>query len=155
MEAKKHILSGEAHSRANIDLPGGQQELLDKLQKTGKPIVLIVMAGRPITLGKIIDKVDAVIMAWHPGTMGGPALKDLITGKVSPSGRLPITWPKEVGQIPIHYNHKKHRKTCNPRRICTYGFYSYWRMAKFFRKYFSLSRCRIFTTIPFWLWVIL
>lgn len=100
------ILSGEAHSRASINLPGGQEDLITELHKTGKPIVLIVMAGRPITLGNIIDKVDAVLMAWHPGTMGGPALKNIITGKVSPSGKLPITWPKEVGQIPIHYNHK-------------------------------------------------
>ncbi|WP_299222626.1 beta-glucosidase BglX [uncultured Aquimarina sp.] len=100
------ILSGEAHSRASINLPGGQEDLITELHKTGKPIVLIVMAGRPITLGNIIDKVDAVLMAWHPGTMGGPALKNIITGKVSPSGKLPVTWPKEVGQIPIHYNHK-------------------------------------------------
>ncbi|WP_299311367.1 beta-glucosidase BglX [uncultured Aquimarina sp.] len=100
------ILSGEAHSRANINLPGVQEELINELHKTGKPIVLVIMAGRPITLGNIIDKVDAVLMAWHPGTMGGPALKNIITGVVSPSGKLPVTWPKEVGQIPIHYNHK-------------------------------------------------
>ncbi|WP_298539374.1 beta-glucosidase BglX [uncultured Aquimarina sp.] len=100
------ILSGEAHSRANIDLPGAQEKLITELHKTGKPIVLVIMAGRPITLGNVIDKVDAVIMTWHPGTMGGPALKSIITGEVSPSGKLPITWPKEVGQIPIHYNHK-------------------------------------------------
>ncbi|MDY8135784.1 glycoside hydrolase family 3 N-terminal domain-containing protein [Aquimarina sp. 2201CG5-10] len=100
------ILSGEAHSRANIDLPGVQEKLISELYKTGKPIVLVIMAGRPITLNNIIDKVDGIIMAWHPGTMGGPALKDILTGKISPSGKLPITWPKEVGQIPIHYNHK-------------------------------------------------
>ncbi|TPN89011.1 beta-glucosidase BglX [Aquimarina algicola] len=100
------ILSGEAHSRANIDLPGAQEALITELHKTGKPIVLVLMAGRPITLTNIIDKVDAVLMTWHPGTMGGPAIKELITGNVSPSGKLPITWPKEVGQIPIHYNHK-------------------------------------------------
>lgn len=100
------ILSGEAHSRAEINLPGAQEALIHELQKTGKPIVLILMAGRPLTLGNIINKVDAVIMAWHPGTMGGPALKDIITGVISPSGKLPITWPKKVGQIPIHYNHK-------------------------------------------------
>ncbi len=100
------ILSGEAHSRANLNLPGEQEQLINELHKTGKPIVLVLMAGRPITLGNIIDKVDAVLFAWHPGTMGGPALLDILTGKTSPSGRLPITWPKEVGQIPIHYNHK-------------------------------------------------
>lgn len=100
------ILSGEAHSRANIDLPGAQEKLIEKLSETSKPIVLVVMAGRPITLGNIIDRVDAVLFAWHPGTMGGPALTDLLTGVVSPSGRLPLTWPKSVGQIPMYYNHK-------------------------------------------------
>ncbi|WP_106791399.1 beta-glucosidase BglX [Aquimarina sp. Aq78] len=100
------ILSGEAHSRANLNLPGKQEHLINELHKTEKPIVLVLMAGRPITLGNIIDKVDAVLFAWHPGTMGGPAILDILTGKASPSGRLPITWPKEVGQIPIYYNHK-------------------------------------------------
>lgn len=100
------ILSGEAHSRAKINLPGAQEALIHELHKTGKPIVLILMAGRPITLENVKDKVDAILMAWHPGTMGGPALKNIIAGVVSPSGKLPVTWPKEVGQIPIHYNHK-------------------------------------------------
>lgn len=100
------ILSGEAHSRANIDLPGAQEALIHQLSKTGKPIVLVVMAGRPITLGNILNDVDAVLFAWHPGTMGGPALADLIFGNRSPSGKLPVSWPKAVGQIPIYYNHK-------------------------------------------------
>ena len=100
------ILSGEAHSRADISLPGAQEELLEELHKTGKPIILIVMAGRPITFENIIDKVDAIVMAWHPGTMGGPALKEILLGDVSPSGRLPVTWPKMNGQMPIYYNHK-------------------------------------------------
>lgn len=100
------ILSGEAHSRANIDLPGAQEELIRDLAKLGKPMVLIIMAGRPITLGNIIDKAGAIMHAWHPGTMGGPALSDLLLGKAVPSGRLPVSYPKTVGQIPIHYNHK-------------------------------------------------
>ncbi|MEL7147205.1 MAG: glycoside hydrolase family 3 C-terminal domain-containing protein, partial [Bacteroidota bacterium] len=100
------ILSGEAHSRADISLPGYQEELIHEISKTGKPIVLVVMAGRPLTLGNIIDKVDAVLYAWHPGTMAGPALADLIFGVRSPAGRLPVTWPKSVGQIPVYYNHK-------------------------------------------------
>lgn len=100
------ILSGEAHSRANINLPGAQEKLIHELAQTGKPIVLVVMAGRPITFENIVDKVDAILIAWHPGTMGGPALHDLLLGKSSPSGRLPVTWPKTVGQIPIYYNHK-------------------------------------------------
>ena len=100
------ILSGEAHSRANLELPGAQEALIHELHKTGKPIVLILMAGRPITLTNIINKVDAVYMLWHPGTMGGPAIKDLLFGEANPSGKLPVTWPKVAGQIPIYYNFK-------------------------------------------------
>ncbi|WP_405562284.1 glycoside hydrolase family 3 N-terminal domain-containing protein [Polaribacter sp. Asnod6-C07] len=100
------ILSGEAHSRANIDLPGAQEELINELAKTGKPIVLVIMAGRPITITNIIDKIDAVVMAWHPGTMGGEALYEIINGISSPEGRLPVSWPKTAGQLPYFYNHK-------------------------------------------------
>lgn len=100
------IITGEAHCRANIDLPGAQEDLIHEIAKTGKPIVLVVMAGRAITMGNILDDVDAILFSFHPGTMGGPALADLIMGKASPSGKLPITFPKVVGQIPIYYNHK-------------------------------------------------
>ncbi len=100
------IITGEAHCRANIDLPGAQEELIHELAKTGKPIVLVVMAGRPLTMGNILDQVDAVLFAFHPGTMGGPAIADLLTGKASPSGKLPVTFPKVVGQVPMYYNHK-------------------------------------------------
>jgi len=100
------ILSGEAHSRADISLPGVQEDLINELAKTGKPIVLVIMAGRPITITRVIDKVDAVLMAWHPGTMGGPALYDVLFGFKEPGGRLPITWPKTAGQLPLYYNHK-------------------------------------------------
>ena len=109
------ILSGEAHSRANINLPGLQEKLIAELQKTGKPIVLIVMAGRPITLGAILPKVNALIMAWHPGTMAGPAISDVLLGIVNPSGKLPVTWPKEVGQIPIYYNHPNTGRPADPK----------------------------------------
>ena len=100
------ILSGEAHSRANINLPGAQEELINELAKTGKPIVLVIMAGRPITITNIIDKIDAVLMAWHPGTMGGEALYEIVHGIKSPEGRLPVSWPKTAGQLPYFYNHK-------------------------------------------------
>lgn len=99
------ILSGEAHSRADIRLPGAQERLIRKLHKAGKPIVLVIMAGRPITIEHILPNVSAVVMAWHPGTMAGPALADVLRGKENFSGRLPVTWPKTVGQIPIYYNH--------------------------------------------------
>ncbi|OOV20617.1 glycoside hydrolase family 3 N-terminal domain-containing protein [Flavobacterium sp. LM4] len=109
------ILSGEAHSRANINLPGLQEKLIAELHKTGKPIILILMAGRPITLGAVLPKVNAVIMAWHPGTMAGPAISDLLQGLTNPSGKLPVTWPKEVGQIPIYYNHPNTGRPADPK----------------------------------------
>ncbi len=100
------ILSGEAHCRADISLPGEQSKLLAELKKTGKPVVMIVMAGRPLTIEKEINQADAVLYAFHGGTMAGPALIDLIFGKAVPSGKLPVTIPKMVGQIPIYYSHK-------------------------------------------------
>jgi len=100
------ILSGEAHCRSNIDLPGCQEQLIEAIHKTGTPIVLVIMAGRPITLEKILPKVDAILFAWHPGTMGGPAIVDLLFGEVCPSGKLPVTFPRNVGQIPLYYGQK-------------------------------------------------
>ncbi|MBC3767700.1 beta-glucosidase BglX [Neptunicella marina] len=103
---EESILSGEAHSRASLRLPGAQEQLITELAKLDKPLILVVMAGRPINLLPIIDKVDAVLFNFHPGTMGGPAITDLLTGVVSPSGRLPVTWPKAGAQAPIYYNHR-------------------------------------------------
>ncbi|MFT5140144.1 MAG: beta-glucosidase [Rhodothermales bacterium] len=100
------ILSGEAHSRADIDLPGAQAELVAKIREAGKPVVAVIMAGRPLTLTNIVDKVDAILFAWHPGTMAGPAIAELLFGIESPSGKLPVSFPRIVGQIPIYYNQK-------------------------------------------------
>ena len=100
------ILSGEAHSRANIDLPGAQEELVRRIREVGKPVIAVILAGRPLTLSNIVDEVDAILFAWHPGTMGGPVIADLLFGVESPSGKLPATFPSVVGQIPIYYNHK-------------------------------------------------
>ncbi len=100
------ILSGEAHCRSNINLPGCQEQLINAIYETGTPIVLVIMAGRPITLEKILPKVDAVLFAWHPGTMGGPAITDLLFGEACPSGKLPVTFPRTVGQIPLYYSQK-------------------------------------------------
>lgn len=100
------ILSGEAHCRADINLPGIQDELLEELAALGKPIILVVMAGRPLTLQETEKHVDALLYAWHPGTMGGSAIADLIFGKANPSGKLPVTFPRMVGQIPIYYNQR-------------------------------------------------
>lgn len=103
---EESILSGEAHCRADIDLPGHQAELIERIAATGKPIVLVVLAGRPLTLAGVIDKVDALLYAWHPGTMAGPAIAELLFGVTSPSGKLPISFPRAVGQIPIYYSKK-------------------------------------------------
>lgn len=100
------ILSGEAHSRADIDLPGAQNKLIAELKKTGKPVVMIVMAGRPLTIEQEVKEVDAVLYTFHGGTMTGPGLADLIFGKAVPSGKLPVTLPKMVGQVPVYYAHK-------------------------------------------------
>ena len=108
------ILSGEAHSRANIDLPGAQAELVRQVRATGTPVVAVIMAGRPLTLLNIIDDVDAVLYAWHPGTMGGSAIADLLFGVVSPSGKLPVSFPRLVGQVPIYYAHKNTGKPPTP-----------------------------------------
>lgn len=103
---EESILSGEARCRAHLDLPGDQSVQLYALKATGKPVVLIVMAGRPLCIGAETDLVDAVLYAFHGGTMQGPALANLLTGVVAPSGRLPMTFPQAVGQIPMYYNKK-------------------------------------------------
>lgn len=102
---EESILSGEAHCLADLNLQGAQSELITALAKTGKPVVTIVMAGRPLTIGKEAELSAAVLYSFHPGTMGGPALADLIWGKAVPSGKTPVTFPKMVGQIPLYYAH--------------------------------------------------
>ncbi|MHC1738122.1 MAG: beta-glucosidase BglX [Ignavibacteriaceae bacterium] len=103
---EESILTGEAHCRADIRLPGNQEELINEISSAGKPVVLVVMAGRPIALENVIDKIDALLYVWHPGTMGGPAISDILFGKRSPSGKLPVTFPRVTGQIPVYYSHK-------------------------------------------------
>jgi len=102
---EESILSGEAHCLANLNLQGAQSQLIEAVSKTGKPVVTIVMAGRPLTIGKEASLSRALLYSFHPGTMGGPALADLLFGKAVPSGKLPVTFPKEVGQIPMYYSH--------------------------------------------------
>lgn len=100
------VLSGEAHSRADINLPGAQKELLRELKKTGKPVVMVVQAGRPLTIADDAELCDAVLYLFHGGTMTGPGLANLISGEVNPSGKLPVSFPKMVGQLPMYYNRK-------------------------------------------------
>jgi beta-glucosidase len=114
---EESILSGEAHCRADIGLPGSQEILVEKIAATGTPIVLVVMAGRPLTLEPVIDQVQALLFAWHPGTMGGPAIVDLLFGDASPSAKLPVTFPKMVGQVPIYYAHRNTGRPPTPDTI--------------------------------------
>lgn len=99
-------ISGEAKCRAFLDLPGVQRALLERLAETGIPLVVIVMAGRPLLLGPVCASAQSVLFAWHPGTQAGPGLADLLFGEVAPSGRLPVSFPRAVGQIPIYYASK-------------------------------------------------
>lgn len=97
------ILSGEGQSRGEINMPGAQTELLEALSATGKPLILVIMAGRPLAIGRELEISDAVLYTWHSGTMAGPAIADLLFGKESPSGKLPVTFVKGAGQIPFYY----------------------------------------------------
>lgn len=108
------ILSGEAHCRADISLPGAQAELVAEVRRAGKPVIAVILAGRPLTLTNIVDQVDAILFAWHPGTMSGPAISDLLFGIASPSGKLPVSFPRMVGQVPIYYNQKNTGKPPTP-----------------------------------------
>jgi beta-glucosidase len=97
-------MSGEAASRAHLGLPGRQQELLEAVVRTGKPVVLILFSGRPLTVPWAFEHVPAVIAAWLPGMAGGPALARTLFGETNPSGKLVVSWPRSVGQEPLYYN---------------------------------------------------
>jgi len=97
-------MSGEAKSRTDIRLPGVQEELFTALKATGKPVIVVVLGGRPLIFNTIADQADAILLAWWPGAEGGHALADVLSGDYNPSGKLPITFPRAVGQIPIAYN---------------------------------------------------
>jgi beta-glucosidase len=99
-------MSGEAASRATLDLPGVQQRLLEAVQATGTPVVLVLMAGRPLAVPWAAANVRALVEAWFLGVETGPALADVLFGDVVPSGKLPVSVPRAVGQVPIYYNHK-------------------------------------------------
>jgi beta-glucosidase len=97
--------SGEASARSHLELPGNQQKLLEKIVATGTPVVLVVFSGRPLTIGWASTHVPAVLEAWFPGLQAGPALARVLFGEASPSGRLTVSVPRSVGEIPVYYNH--------------------------------------------------
>jgi beta-glucosidase len=96
---------GEAASRSSLELPGRQLELLQAVVQTGTPVVLLVMNGRPLDLRWAAQNVPAILDIWYPGTSGGSAVANLLLGDVSPGGKLPFTWPRTVGQVPMVYSH--------------------------------------------------
>ena len=99
-------MSGEAASRTNIKLPGYQQQLIKAIKKTGKPIALVLINGRPLDLSWENSQVNSILESWFPGTSGGSAIVDVLFGDYNPSGKLTVTFPRNIGQIPLHYNMK-------------------------------------------------
>ncbi len=107
-------MSGEAAARSSLDLPGRQQQLIDAIKATGKPFVVVLFNGRPLTLSSVAASAPAVLEAWFPGVQAGNAVADVLFGKVNPGGKLPVTFPRTVGQVPIYYNHEPTGRPCNP-----------------------------------------
>ena len=99
-------MSGESSSRTEIDIPASQVDLLMELKKTGKPIVVVLFTGRPLALTNIKEVPEAILNVWFPGTEAGNAISDVLFGTVNPSGKLPMTFPRSLGQVPLYYNHK-------------------------------------------------
>ncbi|MEA2173281.1 MAG: beta-glucosidase [Blastocatellia bacterium] len=97
-------MSGEASSRASLDVPGRQLDLIKAVQATGKPLVVVLMNGRPLTIGWLADNASAILETWFAGTEGGNAIADVLFGDVNPGGKLPVTFPRAVGQEPLYYN---------------------------------------------------
>lgn len=102
---EREFETGEAASRTQLGLPGVQQELIEAVHETGTPVVAVIMSGRPLTIAWLAENVPAILQAWHPGIQGGNAVADLLWGDFNPSGKLPVSFPRSVGQIPIYYSH--------------------------------------------------
>jgi beta-glucosidase len=98
-------MSGESASRSSLDLPGKQEQLLEAVVATGKPVILVLLNGRPLNISWAAEHVPAILEAWYPGSEGGNAIVNLLYGKAVPGGKLPFTWPRDVGQVPIFYAH--------------------------------------------------
>ncbi len=108
------FMSGEAASRASLDLPGRQRELAEAVLALGKPVVAVLMSGRPLTVGWLTERADAVLAAGFLGHEAGHALADVMTGRFNPSGKLPVSWPRAVGQVPVYYAQRPTGRPLNP-----------------------------------------
>ncbi|MEE1801083.1 glycoside hydrolase family 3 N-terminal domain-containing protein [Streptomyces sp. JV176] len=107
-------LSGEAAARSELGLPGAQEQLVRAVAGTGTPCVVVLVGGRPLTIGTWADRVPAIVMAWHPGIEAGHAVADVLTGAVVPGGKLPVTFPRTVGQVPLYHNHERTGRPYDP-----------------------------------------
>ena len=107
-------MSGEAASRARLELPGRQRELAEAVLATGKPVVVLLFSGRPIALPEVFAKAAAVVACWFPGTEAGHAVSDLLRGRINPSAGLSITWPRHVGQVPMAFSVRSGGRPENP-----------------------------------------
>ncbi|MGX1676093.1 glycoside hydrolase family 3 C-terminal domain-containing protein [Streptomyces sp. NPDC055400] len=107
-------LSGEACSRSDIGLPAGQEELIEAVAATGKPYAVVLFNGRPVALGAWPDTAPAVLEAWHPGIEASHAVADVLFGRVNPGGKLPVTLPRLVDQVPVYYNHENTGRPYDP-----------------------------------------
>ena len=107
-------MSGEAAARSTLDLPGRQEELIRAIKATGKPFVVVLFNGRPLALEDSVDDASAILEAWFPGVQAGNAVADVLFGKVNPGGKLPVSFPRRLGQVPIYYNHEPTGRPCNP-----------------------------------------
>jgi beta-glucosidase len=111
-ETRAH--SGEATSRSVIDLPGNQEKLIEAIKGTGKPFVVVLFNGRPLTLEGVTGVAPAILEAWFPGVQAGNSVADVVFGRVNPGGKLPVSFPRRVGQVPIYYNHEPNGRPCDP-----------------------------------------
>jgi beta-glucosidase len=107
-------MSGEAAARSTLDLPGRQEELISAIKATGKPFAVVLFNGRPLALEDVVADAPAILEAWFPGVQAGPAVADVVFGKVNPGGKLPVSFPRRLGQVPIYYNHEPTGRPCNP-----------------------------------------
>jgi len=101
------LMSGEAASRSSLKLSGGQEELLEAIAATGKPVVLVLVNGRPLDISWAAEHIPAILEAWYPGSQGGNGVADVLFGDANPAGHLPVSWPRTTGQVPIYYSHNR------------------------------------------------